>query len=59
MRDTRDRHLTQSLTLRLSDRLATQLSAAARADDRTASEYVRELLRRELLQRGDVSETQR
>ena len=54
MADTRRQHYTQRLTLRLSQRLATRLLDASRADDRTASEYVRELLRRELLgSRGD------
>jgi metal-responsive CopG/Arc/MetJ family transcriptional regulator len=36
------------LSLRLPARLAVALDAAARDEDRTRSEYVRELLRREL-----------
>jgi hypothetical protein len=45
----RRQQYTTRLTLRVSARLAGRLSTAAREDDRTASEFVRELLRRELL----------
>jgi Arc/MetJ-type ribon-helix-helix transcriptional regulator len=36
------------LTLRLPQRLAAAIDSAARADDRSLSEYVREVLRRDL-----------
>lgn len=42
-------HYSEALTLRIPTRLARRLDDAARAQERTRSEYVRELLRRELL----------
>ena len=45
--------LTHRLTIRLSPRLAERLADAALRFDQDASTYVRELLRRELLIRGD------
>jgi len=47
----REAHKTTKITLRVSDRLATRLREAAAADDRTLSEHLREVLRRELLTR--------
>ena len=44
--DERRPRLVQRLTLRLGARLAARLCAAAHADDRTVSEFVRELLQR-------------
>ena len=40
--------MNERLTLRLSDRLAAFIERACMADDLTPSEYVRELLRREM-----------
>ncbi len=40
------------LTVRLSERMVTRLQNVCAEQDRTASEYVRELLRRELITRG-------
>lgn len=48
MDDKARRQLTERLTLRITARLAERLTAAAADDDRTPSEFVRELLRREL-----------
>jgi hypothetical protein len=47
---------TARVALRLTERLVTRLLDAAHAEDRTLSEYVREVLRRELLhaQRDDA-----
>jgi metal-responsive CopG/Arc/MetJ family transcriptional regulator len=54
------RHHTQNdrLTLRLPSRLSAELDEAARAEERTRSEYVREILRRDLRARrgaGDAN----
>ena len=57
MHDTR-RHLTGTITVRLPERLAARLAAAAHTEDRTRSEYVREVLRRDLLRR-DATEAER
>jgi predicted HicB family RNase H-like nuclease len=45
MTDTEARRKTEKLSLRLPPRLAARVVDAARSDDRTVSEYVRELLR--------------
>ena len=42
------------LVMRLSPRLSAQLREVCDAEDRTYSEYVRELLRRELILRGSA-----
>jgi uncharacterized protein (DUF1778 family) len=47
-RGRRQQHHNRALTLRFTERLATLLDNAARASDRTRSEFVREVLRREL-----------
>jgi len=51
----RDVHYSEALTLRIPTGLARRLDDAARAQERTRSEYVRELLRRELLTRPTES----
>jgi len=48
MHDERRQTQSERLTMRLPARLAAALNEAARDDDRTRSEYVRELLRRDL-----------
>jgi predicted transcriptional regulator len=52
--------LTKRLTIRISDRLAKRLADAAQRVDQDESAYIRELLRRELLQthRTEASESQ-
>jgi predicted transcriptional regulator len=52
MQNTRLRAKSKSLALRLSERLATRLSDAAQAEDRTVAEFVREAVRRALDARG-------
>jgi predicted DNA-binding protein len=56
----RTTRLTKRLTIRISDRLAKRLADAAQRVDQDESAYIRELLRRELLQtqRTEASESQ-
>ena len=49
MADQRRHNQSDRIALRLPARLVAALDEAARDDDRTRSEFVRELLRRELL----------
>lgn len=55
MHDARPHTQTDRLTLRLPARLAAELDEAARADERTRSEYVRELLRAALRGRREAA----
>ncbi len=57
MKNHRSLRLSERLTLRLSVRLAERLSEAALSVDQDESAFVRELLRRELLQPRAGTET--